>query len=36
MKADLDALIMIAAWLLRALLLISVLGGAIACQEVLR
>jgi hypothetical protein len=29
---DLDALIAVAAWLLRALLVISVLGAAIACS----
>ncbi len=34
MKADLDALIAVAAWLLRALLVVALLGAVISFQEV--
>jgi hypothetical protein len=33
--SSLDALIAVAAWLLRALLVVSLLGAAIACREVM-
>ena len=33
MRGDPDALIAVAAWLLRALLVVSLLGAAIACPE---
>jgi hypothetical protein len=35
MRTDLDIFIAVAAWLLRALLVVSVLGAAIACHEVM-